>query len=267
MASFFNLDDPTLYTGVNYAALPAWSASTAVTPGNLVVDANGNTQRCSTAGTTGSSAPSWGTAIGAITNDGSAAWTLLAIGSAGIQNDPGSIQSRILAQLKAQQASYPALQGVEIMAFPDDPESWRAINDIGTVLVRYDGSQYGAIEDTQIVAQERKMRFKVGVLARGLGWSDAAGVSPQGAYAILNSCLSILLGYKVPGARMIYADEDNFVRRDREGGVWVYALDIVVVTYVVAQAAPETIPTFTEGAANLSINEVATESVSTEGLP
>jgi hypothetical protein len=61
---------------------PAWSSSTAEAVGALIVDSNGNVQRCSTGGTTGSSAPAWATTVGVLTSDGSAAWTLVALHSA-----------------------------------------------------------------------------------------------------------------------------------------------------------------------------------------
>ncbi|HUN58024.1 MAG TPA: hypothetical protein VMU41_07905 [Candidatus Binataceae bacterium] len=61
---------------------PAWSAAIAETIGALIVDSNGSLQRCTTAGTTGSSAPAWATTLGATTNDGSAVWTLAALHSA-----------------------------------------------------------------------------------------------------------------------------------------------------------------------------------------
>ena len=63
-------------------ANPAWAASTAWTAGSLVVDANGNIQRCTTAGTSGSSVPTWATALGATTGDGSAVWTAVALHAA-----------------------------------------------------------------------------------------------------------------------------------------------------------------------------------------
>ena len=63
-------------------ANPAWAASTAWTAGSLVVDANGNIQRCTTAGTSGSGVPTWATALGATTGDGSAVWTAVALHAA-----------------------------------------------------------------------------------------------------------------------------------------------------------------------------------------
>ena len=47
-----------------------------------IVDSNGNVQRCTTAGTSGGSAPSWATTLNATTNDSGAVWTLVAFHTA-----------------------------------------------------------------------------------------------------------------------------------------------------------------------------------------
>jgi hypothetical protein len=63
---------------------PAWSASQALTPGQMIVDSNGNIQECTTGGTTGSTTPSnWGSTVGVTTLDGSnVVWTCAALGPA-----------------------------------------------------------------------------------------------------------------------------------------------------------------------------------------
>ena len=61
---------------------PTWAASSAKTLGALLVDANGNIQRCTTAGTTGGAPPSWATTLNATTADGSVVWTLVALHTA-----------------------------------------------------------------------------------------------------------------------------------------------------------------------------------------
>jgi len=61
---------------------PAWAAGTGYTVGNLIVDSNGNIQRCTTAGTSGGAHPTWLTTLGQITNDNSAVWTLVAMSTA-----------------------------------------------------------------------------------------------------------------------------------------------------------------------------------------
>lgn len=57
---------------------PAWTNGHGYSVGDLIVDSNGNIQRCTTAGTSGGSAPSWATTISSTTNDNTAVWTLVA---------------------------------------------------------------------------------------------------------------------------------------------------------------------------------------------
>jgi hypothetical protein len=58
----------------------SWAATTAYTIGNLIVDSNGNIQRCTTAGTSGGSHPVWATTLAATTSDASPlVWTLVAL--------------------------------------------------------------------------------------------------------------------------------------------------------------------------------------------
>jgi hypothetical protein len=60
------------------AANPGWSANAPKTAGSLIVDGNGNIQRCTIAGTTGAAVPSWATTLGGTTTDGSVTWSLIA---------------------------------------------------------------------------------------------------------------------------------------------------------------------------------------------
>jgi len=64
-------------------AQPAWTTSQVVTAGQMVVDSNGNLQECTTGGTTGSNAPTWGTTVGATAADGTTVvWTCASVGPA-----------------------------------------------------------------------------------------------------------------------------------------------------------------------------------------
>lgn len=64
------------------SANSTWTASAVKALGALLVDANGNIQRCTTAGTTGGAPPSWAITLNATTADGSAVWTLVAMHTA-----------------------------------------------------------------------------------------------------------------------------------------------------------------------------------------
>jgi hypothetical protein len=53
----------------------AWAASTVEATGAVIKDSNGNIEKATTGGTTGTSAPTWGTALGTIITDNIATWT------------------------------------------------------------------------------------------------------------------------------------------------------------------------------------------------
>lgn len=58
------------------SALPgSWAASTNESAGTYIVDSNGNVQKCTTAGTTGGSAPTWATQNQSTTTDNTVTWT------------------------------------------------------------------------------------------------------------------------------------------------------------------------------------------------
>ena len=59
-------------------ANPLWLATTVQSLGNLILDANGNVQRCTAAGTTGTDLPAWSVLLNGTTVDGTATWTLVA---------------------------------------------------------------------------------------------------------------------------------------------------------------------------------------------
>jgi len=56
------------------SGLGSWAATTAYMAGQMIKDANNNTELCLAAGTSGSSAPSWLTSAGPAISDGGAAW-------------------------------------------------------------------------------------------------------------------------------------------------------------------------------------------------
>ena len=60
----------------------AWAASTAEAVGAIIKDSNGNVQRCTTAGTSGSTHPAWPTTVGGTVTDGGATWTCVALSTA-----------------------------------------------------------------------------------------------------------------------------------------------------------------------------------------
>ena len=68
---------PTVYVAALYASAGAWTASTAITAGEVVVPTtmNGHLYICTTAGTTGTTQPTWPTTSGGTLTDGTVTWT------------------------------------------------------------------------------------------------------------------------------------------------------------------------------------------------
>ena len=115
----------------------AWSASTAFQVGDTVADTYGNVEQCTTAGTTGTTAPSWPTTTapttsgigsaaippvaGATTTDGTVTWTLIGTTS-NIWSTQAEelIRSRVLKNLYARylrdQEQAQVMQALENMA-------------------------------------------------------------------------------------------------------------------------------------------------------
>ena len=56
---------------------PAWSSSQGFAVGAEILDSNGNLQRVTVAGTSGTTPPAWSNTIGATTTDGGVTWTLV----------------------------------------------------------------------------------------------------------------------------------------------------------------------------------------------
>jgi hypothetical protein len=114
---------------------------------------------------------------------------------------------------------------VDIDHYPERAsESYELKHRVGAVLVRYHGSDYGGVIDTEAVIQERTMVWYVEILMRDLGWSyggQASGPSP-GAYQIIETVRLALSGFIVPGFRKMYPASDEHEGKDKQGGVYYY---------------------------------------------
>ncbi|HYB92395.1 MAG TPA: Gp37 family protein [Candidatus Binataceae bacterium] len=159
--------------------------------------------------------------------------------------DIATIESAILAQLGSQ------INSIEIAHYPDRPESYRMTHRIGAALVQYKGAAYGEQLDTAAIIQERKLEFEVTLMMRDLGWSyggDASGPSP-GAYAAIEAVRAALTGFRVPGCRKMFPKSEKFVERDRQGGVWIYAITFALSTLALEASGQEGFPLFIRGIA------------------
>ncbi len=175
--------------------------------------------------------------------------TVLPFPRAGIQYSPpipldiATVENAILAQLaNAFGGSIVAGKGsgtlVAIEHFPQRAsEEYRLTHRIGAVLVRYDGSEYGPVIDTEDVIQERTFRWFVAILTRDLGWSyggQPSGPSP-GAYQIVETVRLALSGFVVKGFRKMYPSNDDHEGKDKEGGVYYHNATYRHVTMALQQ--------------------------------
>jgi hypothetical protein len=152
--------------------------------------------------------------------------------------DVETIQTAIVNRLSAQ------IGTIEIRPFPDKPEAYRMTHRIGAALVRYEGADYERLTDTAAIVQQRTLSFEVTVMMRDLGWNfgGAAGGGTPGAYAMIEAIRAALTGFQVPGCDKIYPLRERFVRRDKQGGVWIYALRFALRTAAVEPSTPEHYP-------------------------
>jgi len=159
--------------------------------------------------------------------------------------DIATLESAILAQLRA------AIGTIEIAHYPDRPETYRMTHRVGAALVRYAGAKYGPLIDSAAVVQQRRLSFEITLMMRDLGWSfggEADGTSP-GAYAIIEQVRAVLTGFRIAGCGKMYPLSEQFVERDKQGGVWVYAILFALTTAAVEPSSVDLFPRFVKGIA------------------
>ncbi len=155
--------------------------------------------------------------------------------------DIGTIETAIVNQLSTQ------ISVIEIAHFPDKPEAYRMTHRIGAALIRYEGAEYGSVIDSAAIVQERTLKFEVTVMMRDLGWSvgGPAGGTDPGAYAMIESVRSALTGFRVPGCDKTYPLRERFIKRDKQGGVWIYAISFAMRTTAVEASVADNYPLLT----------------------
>jgi hypothetical protein len=155
--------------------------------------------------------------------------------------DIEAIETTVVNQLSDQ------ITGLEIARFPDQPEAYRMTHRIGAALVRYEGADYGKLIDSAAVVQERTLKFEIMIMVRDLGWSlggRASGGTP-GAYATIEAVRAALTGFRVPGCEKTYPLRERFLKRDKQGGVWIYAITFAMRTVAVERSTPNDFPLLT----------------------
>lgn len=114
-----------------------WAADTNYTntaPPSTYIDPNGNIQVCTTPGTSGASAPTWSTVLYGVTDDGTAKWTCMSIGSTylpllGIAGNPSNIQTDYLKSI------YWGCPYIAEAATPTQVIGYRTVGDYQSQLI------------------------------------------------------------------------------------------------------------------------------------
>jgi Gp37 protein len=159
--------------------------------------------------------------------------------------DIGTIEAAIVNQLNSQ------ITEIEVVHFPDTPEAYRMTHRIGAALVRYDGGEYGKSIDTAAIVQERTLKFEITVMMRDLGWNvgGPSGGATPGAYSMMEAVRVALTGFRVPGCDKAYPLRERFIKRDKQGGVWIYAISFELRTAAVEASVTENYPLLTTATA------------------
>src|SRR5574344_326277 len=121
------------------------------------------------------------------------------------------IENKIVEKLKAK------LPDLLVDSFPEKPQDFVFTHPKGAVLVHYQGSNYGNIESTDIVFQDKKMEYAITLVTRNLRTKNS------GAYAILEQVKSILTGFRLDGYSKMYPTKEGFLSENN--GIWQYAIN------------------------------------------
>lgn len=140
------------------------------------------------------------------------------------ENTSTALEFAVIARLQVR------IPELAVDAFPDNPEKYRLNHPIGALLVRYNGSKYGGVSDTDAVLQERTMVVEVTLVFRSLNGKD-------GVYAYLEAVRRALAGYRIPAFSKLKPVRDEFVSQG--GGEWRYAIDFVTKTAVIEEDTPK----------------------------
>jgi Gp37 protein len=159
--------------------------------------------------------------------------------------DIATVELAIIAQLRS------SIDAIEIMHYPDRPESYRLTHRIGAALVRYEGAKYGPLSDTAAIVQERRLVFEITVMMRDLGWNfgGEVGNTSPGAYAMIEAIRATLTGFRIPGCSKMFPLSEKFVERDKQGAVWIYAISFALKTVAVEASSANDFPLFVKGIA------------------
>lgn len=124
------------------------------------------------------------------------------------------------------------ISGVEVRSWPNNPSDFNLLHPGGSLLVRYNGSNYEnpPIPNNQkFLTQTRTFQWIVTIVQKSLKFTDGH----QGVYTLIESVRDTLSGYTITDqsdASIMWPIGDRFISED--AGTWIYEI-------VFAFTAPE----------------------------
>jgi len=116
------------------------------------------------------------------------------------------------------------ITNVDVRSWPDNPTEFNHLHPNGSLLVRYNGSNYTnppEANNQKFLTQTRTFEWIVTVIQRSLKLKKGH----QGVYTLIESVRSKLSGYTITNqsdASILWPINDRFVAED--GGKWVYEI-------------------------------------------
>lgn len=111
---------------------------------------------------------------------------------------------------------------VVIELFPDDPENYHLSHPSGAVLISYQGSRYGDVQDITFTNQERTIELSLTILTRSQ-WDES------GAIALLDQVRNAMAGFTALNCKKATIKSEQFM--GVETGIWSYQMLVILPTF------------------------------------
>ena len=108
------------------------------------------------------------------------------------------------------------LPALAVEPFPDKPADYKLLHPKGAVLVRYNGSSYGATQSTDVVYQDRLVEWDLAIVTKSLVKGKSA------VYPIMDVLRTLLTGYRLPDCGKLFPTNEEFV--SEKNGIWQYSM-------------------------------------------
>lgn len=125
---------------------------------------------------------------------------------------------------------------VDVLAWPNKPREYKMLHPHGCVMVIYKGSKYSDDKSTGGQYVSSDAMFELGILSRTLREPNVPDAVGRGAYELLDTCRTSLMGWQPDQAssivRLVRDEFDDYAE-----GTWGYSLKIAIPMLTVAPRA------------------------------